>query len=194
MIITTTWRNLNLAIVILFGTLLSGCCFLSKPTHDGKPDFDFDASKIPDAIPKYEPLNPTCNSNYSQDGHRYHVLKSAKGFHKSGIASWYGTMFHKNYTSTGDRFNLYAMTAASTTLPLPSCVKVTNLENGKHVIVRVNDRGPFRKNRILDLSYAAAKKLGYAETGTAKVDVQVITVKKPVIAKLASTSKSSKKV
>lgn len=178
---TITIKNKsNIILLILFGILqLSGCCFINKPTHDGAPDFDFDASKIPDAIPKYEPLNPTCNSDYRVDGHHYHVLKNDIGYHKRGIASWYGTLFHKNYTSTGDRFNLYGMTAASTTLPLPTYVKVTNLDNGKQVVVRVNDRGPFRKGRILDLSYAAAKKLGYAAIGTAHVDVVAINFKAP---------------
>lgn len=169
----------SVTIFLIATSLLTGCSFINKPKGDSAPIFDFNASKIPDAVPKYEPLDPTCNSNYTMDGHRYHVLKSAKGYDKIGVASWYGTLFHKHYTSTGEKYNLYGMTAASTTLPLPSYAKVTNLENGRQVIVKVNDRGPFRKNRILDLSYAAAKKLGYAAKGTAKVEVVAITFPKP---------------
>lgn len=176
----TIYRSLGIILIILFCLAqLSGCSFLSKPTKDGAPAFDFDASKIPDAVPKYEPLNRKCNTSYVVRGHRYHVLKSAAGYHQRGFASWYGTKFDKHRTSTGEKFNLYAMTAASTTLPLPTYVKVTNLTNGRHVIVKVNDRGPFRHKRILDLSYAAAKKLGFAGRGTTYVDVLAITFKSP---------------
>lgn len=173
----SNYRSLSIILIILFCLAqLSGCSFLSKPTHrDGAPAFDFDASRIPDAVPKNEPLNKSCNKNYSFHGHRYHVLRTAYGYHRQGIASWYGTKFHKHKTSTGERFSVYGMTAASTTLPLPTYVKVTNLANGKHVIVKVNDRGPFRHKRILDVSYAAAKKLGFASRGTARVDVVAIT-------------------
>lgn len=177
---TIKFRNLvTIALLALFCIGQSGCTFITKPKGDSAPTFDFNATKIPDATPQYLPFDPTCNSDYTMYGHRYHVLKSAKNYHKIGIASWYGTLFHKHYTSTGEKYNLYSMTAASTTLPLPSFVKVKNLENGKEVIVKVNDRGPFRKNRILDLSYAAAKKLGYAAKGTAKVEVTSITFNPP---------------
>jgi rare lipoprotein A len=175
------YRSFSIILIILFCLAqLSGCSFLSKPTHrDGAPALDFDASKIPDAVPKNEPLNPSCNHSYTFRGHRYYVLKSAVGYHQRGVASWYGVKFHKHRTSTGERYNLYAMSAASTTLPLPTYVKVTNLANGKHVIVKVNDRGPFRHKRILDVSYAAAKKLGFANKGTARVDVLAITFGNP---------------
>lgn len=111
---------------------------------------------------------------YYVKGRAYHVLNSAQHYNKVGMASWYGAKFHGKRTSTNERFDMYAMTAASPELPLPAYVKVTNLENGKHVIVKINDRGPFRKNRILDLSYMAAKKLGFSGKGTAMVRVAAI--------------------
>jgi rare lipoprotein A len=154
---------------------LSGCSFLFKKHQiDGPPDVDFDASKIPDAVPKVEPLSRGCNKDYIVYGKRYHVLKSAKGYNKRGLASWYGTKFHGQYTSNQERYSLYSMTAASRELPLPTYVKVKNLKNGKIIIVKVNDRGPFYCDRIIDLSYAAAKKLGFAGHGTALVQVTAI--------------------
>jgi len=163
--------------IILFClSQLAACSFVghSQGGADGAPRGDFDASKIPDAVPKKEHINPHTNKPYTVFGHRYIVLKNAKGYDKYGMASWYGTKFHGRYTSTNERYSVYGMTAASPVLPIPSYVQVTNLANNKKVIVRVNDRGPFAANRIMDLSYAAAKKLGYAGQGTARVRVTAI--------------------
>ncbi|MDX8387115.1 MAG: septal ring lytic transglycosylase RlpA family protein [Ghiorsea sp.] len=117
---------------------------------------------------------------YKIDGKMYYPLESAAGYNETGIGSWYGKKFHGNKTANGERYDMYAMTAAHTTLPMPSMVLVTNLENGKSVKVRVNDRGPFVKSRLIDLSYSAARALGYAEKGTTRVRVQSLDVPKQV--------------
>jgi len=111
---------------------------------------------------------------YKVDGQWYYPLKTADGYDQTGVASWYGRQFHGRKTANGERYDMYTMSAAHKTLPLPSMVRVTNLDNGRSVIVRVNDRGPFVKNRIIDLSYAAAKALGYNTKGTAHVRVQAV--------------------
>ncbi len=111
---------------------------------------------------------------YEQDGKVYHVLDSADGYIDVGVASWYGKKFHGRRTSSGEIYDMYHFTAAHKTLPLPSYARVTNLDTGISVVVKVNDRGPFVKNRLIDLSYAAAKKLGYDDKGTARVEVQVL--------------------
>lgn len=125
--------------------------------------------------PKKEPLsrygNPT---EYYVDGRKYQVMKSSSGYKTTGTASWYGKKFHKQRTSSGEAYNMYVMTAAHKTLPLPSYVKVTNLENNKVAVVRVNDRGPFHVNRVIDLSYAAAVKLGVYPKGTAHVQIETL--------------------
>lgn len=162
-------------IIIFCLTQLAACSFnrhkYSSSSYDGAPTFNFDASKIPDAVPKKEAINRYNSKPYVVRGHRYVVLKSADGYSKYGVASWYGMKFHGHTTATNEAYNVVAMTAASTELPLPSYAQVTNMENGKQIIVRVNDRGPFACHRIMDLSYAAAKKLGFAGQGTAKVHV-----------------------
>lgn len=123
-------------------------------------------------LPKNEPYSRYGNpGSYSVQGRKYQVLKTASGYKARGIASWYGTKFHKQRTSSGDNYDMYAMTAAHKTLPLPSYVRVKNLENGREAVVRVNDRGPFRHDREIDLSYAAAVKLGMLPKGTARVEV-----------------------
>lgn len=128
-------------------------------------------SHIPDAVPRAEPLSATGNQPYTVLGKTYYPLKSAAGYQERGIASWYGKQFHGKLTSDGEHYNMYAMTAAHKTLPLPSYARVTNLNNGRSVIVRINDRGPFLENRLIDLSYAAAAKLGILATGTGIVEV-----------------------
>jgi rare lipoprotein A len=132
-----------------------------------------DVSRIPDAVPmpNYGPIK---NNPYTVLGKTYFPLNDATSYRVTGTASWYGTKFHGQATANGETYDLYGMTAAHKTLPLPSYVRVTNLDNGKSVIVRVNDRGPFYSDRVIDLSFAAAKKLGYAETGTAHVRVEGI--------------------
>jgi len=115
---------------------------------------------------------------YDVLGKRYYVLKSSDGYHARGVASWYGRDFHGLATSSGETYNMHAMTAAHTTLPIPTWVEVTNLTNGKHVTVKVNDRGPFVRGRILDLSYGAAERLGMTVTGTAPVAIEVVALSK----------------
>lgn len=112
--------------------------------------------------------------SYRVKGHTYHVRNTTKDFQQQGIASWYGEPFHHERTSSGEIYDMYEMTAAHKTLPLPSVVKVRNLENGREVVVKVNDRGPFHDGRVIDLSYAAAKKLGMANQGTASVRVEAM--------------------
>lgn len=128
--------------------------------------------------PKFEPMSRYGNpASYRVEGQRYDVMTSAKNYKKRGIASWYGTKFHKKRTSSGEDYNMYAMTAAHRTLPIPSYIRVKNLNNGRVAIVRVNDRGPFHSSRIVDLSYAAANYLGLLPKGTAPVEIQAIAPK-----------------
>ena len=143
--------------------------------QDGAPDHHIDVAMIQDAEPKVEPRARYGNpESYVVFGKRYYPMKSAKGYKERGIASWYGTKFHGRKTSSGEPYDLAKMTAAHKTLPLPTYAKVTNLKNGRSVIVKVNDRGPFHENRIIDLSYAAALKLGTKATGTGFVEVEAI--------------------
>lgn len=156
---------------------LNGCATYDYffPTRDGAPTTQIDVSKIPNPTPHHEPKSRYGNmSTYTVRGKQYHVLPSAHGFHQRGTASWYGTKFNGQLTSSREPYDMWAMTAASRTLPLPTYVRVTNLENHRQIIVRVNDRGPFHSDRILDLSYAAAKKLGMMAKGTATVEVAAI--------------------
>lgn len=142
---------------------------------DGPPPRDVDVSKLPDAVPKIEPITKAGNPNpYTVLGKTYHLLPVGAAYKERGTASWYGNKFHGRKTSNGETYNMYAMTAAHKTLRIPGYVRVTNLENGRSVIVRVNDRGPFHGDRIIDLSYAAAKKLDYSDKGTARVEVVAI--------------------
>lgn len=146
-----------------------------SPGRDSGPAHPVDVSGVPDAVPHPEPRSKYGNpSSYVVAGHRYHVMRSAQGYRARGIASWYGRKFHGRRTSSGERYDMYAMTAAHKELPLPTYCRVTNLNNGRSVIVRVNDRGPFHENRIIDLSYAAARKLGMVGHGTAPVEVEAI--------------------
>ncbi|NOQ87403.1 MAG: septal ring lytic transglycosylase RlpA family protein [Gammaproteobacteria bacterium] len=131
--------------------------------------------EIPDAVPvAVKPSRYGNPDSYKVFGKTYYVKDSAQGFHQKGIASWYGNKFHGERTSSGEDYNMYAMTAAHKTLPIPVYVEVTNLDNGRKATVRVNDRGPFHEGRIIDLSYAAATKLGVAKTGTANVSIRVV--------------------
>lgn len=131
--------------------------------------------------PKNEPYSRYGNpSSYAVSGQTYKVMKSSGGYKARGIASWYGTKFHAKRTSSGDKYDMYAMTAAHRTLPLPTYVRVKNLNNGRVAIVKVNDRGPFHSNRLIDLSYAAATKLGVFPSGTAMVEVEALSTGKQV--------------
>jgi rare lipoprotein A len=152
---------------------LSSCSHLSR--KDGAPNDDIDVSRIPDASPRPEPLAKYGNYNsYVVFGKRYYTLKNSNHYNQVGTASWYGTKFHAHKTSSGEPYNMLAMTAAHKTLPLPTYVEVTNLKNNRKIIVKVNDRGPFAPNRIIDLSYVAAKKLGMIGHGTTQVRVKAI--------------------
>ena len=131
-----------------------------------------DLAAIPDAVPRVEPLNRFANRPYQAFGKDYVPLTRVAPFRETGIASWYGRRYHAGATSSGERYDMYAMTAAHPTLPIPSYARVTNLANGRSVVVRINDRGPFHADRIIDLSYTAAWKLGYVEAGSARVEVE----------------------
>jgi rare lipoprotein A len=130
---------------------------------------------VPDAVPRYEPHSIHGNPPfYDVFGKRYFVLSSSADYVERGVASWYGPGFHKVRTSTGEPYDMYGMSAAHKTLPIPCYVRVTNLQNGRSVVVRVNDRGPFVGNRIIDLSYTAAAKLDMLRNGTAMVEVRTV--------------------
>ena len=129
---------------------------------------------VPDAEPRAEPLHRFANRPYQVFGKEYVPLASGGAFRQRGVASWYGRRFHGGMTSTGEPYDMYAMTAAHPTLPVPSYVRVTNVANGASVVVRVNDRGPFHAERVIDLSYTAAYRLGFAEAGSALVDIEAV--------------------
>ncbi|MGD8884072.1 MAG: septal ring lytic transglycosylase RlpA family protein [Gammaproteobacteria bacterium] len=170
-------------------TLLSGCGTFSGQ-QDSAPDVAMDWDSIADAVPRREPLSERGNpESYSVNGKRYFVNFDTAGFKQQGIASWYGTKFHGRTTSSGEPYDMYKMTAAHKTLPLPSYVKVTNLRNQKQVIVKVNDRGPFVGDRIIDLSYAAAQKLDIAHKGTAHVEIEIAPA--DIVDHTASTNDTS---
>jgi len=165
-------------IFILFNCfLLFSCGRLDKvlTPGDSAPKSKIDVTTIPNAVPKSESKSRYGNpSSYVVFGKRYYVMDSSKGYAEKGIASWYGTKFHGRRTSSGETYDMYAMTAAHKTLPLPTYVRVTNLNNKKFVILKVNDRGPFHENRIIDLSYTAAIKLDIIKKGTGLVEVRAI--------------------
>jgi len=144
--------------------------------QDGAPSDFFDVSKVKPVTPKKEPLSRYGNQNpYVVWGKKYHLLPSAKNYRAVGVASWYGTKFQGHRTSSGEPYDMFKLTAAHKSLPLPSYLRVTNLQNGRQIIVRVNDRGPFHDDRLIDLSYAAAHILGIAQKGTGSVKVEAIT-------------------
>lgn len=158
---------------VMAGSSVAGPGAFARPHRDGAPWWDVDVSRIPDAVPM--PHHGAYKANpYTVLGKTYYPINDARRYQAVGTASWYGTKFHGQATANGEAYDLYGMTAAHKTLPLPSYVRVTNLDNGSSVILRVNDRGPFYSDRIIDLSFAAAKKLGYAESGTARVKVEGI--------------------
>lgn len=149
--------------------------------HDSAPGQKIDVSHVADAVPRTEPKSRYGNpESYVVRGKRYHTLSSNAGYHERGIASWYGTKFHGHRTSSGESYDMYMMSAAHKTLPLPSYARVTNLRNNKSVIVKINDRGPFHDNRLIDLSYAAASRLEILGKGTGLVEVEVINPERQV--------------
>jgi len=155
--------------------LTLSACSVAPYRDSGPPPGSINVSSIPNAVPKVEPRSKFGNpSSYVVNGRRYYVMASSKGYVERGIASWYGRKFDGHRTSSGETYDMYGMTAAHKELPLPTYVEVTNLKNGRRVVVKVNDRGPFQKNRIIDLSYAAAAKLGIIKHGTGLVEVRAI--------------------
>lgn len=160
--------------LIIFISFFLASCSSHIKRGDGPPNFYVDETKIPNARPRPVKLSRIGNKPYVVFGKRYYVMRSSKYYTATGIASWYGTMFHKRHTSSGEPYNMLAMTAAHRSLPLPTFVEVTNLKNHRKIIVKVNDRGPFHSNRIIDLSYVAAKKLGMLQKGTAPVRITAI--------------------
>jgi rare lipoprotein A len=192
---TSTRSMLRSAFLFSLLLTLTACSTTPSSTrrypllYDKPPTFRINVNKIPNAVPKAEPLSKRGNpKSYVVFGRRYYVMKSAKGYHAKGTASWYGMKFHRFQTANGETYNVAAMTAAHKTLPLPTYLQVTNLRNGKKIIVKVNDRGPFVNNRLIDLSYAAAKKLDMTNSGTAPVAVRAII---PGITRLASNSNTA---
>ena len=190
-ILLGSWARISfMRIVFIFLFLLLSACVTervknqSAPTqpasryailHDSAPSGPHPAA-FKSIHPKAEPLSHYGNpARYQVDGKEYRVMATAKGYKSRGLASWYGVKFHKQRTSSGDAYDMYAMTAAHKTLPLPTYVKVKNLSNGRTATVKVNDRGPFHSDRLIDLSYAAATQLGILPQGTALVEIEAIS-------------------
>lgn len=175
-----------ITIVIAIG-VLAGCSTLGRPIGPPRavpvvppPPPPANVDSIPDAVPRVEPRSAHGNPPfYDVMGKRYFVLGAADGYVERGVASWYGPTFHGVNTSSGERYDMYAMTAAHKTLPLPTYARVTNLRNGRSVTVRINDRGPFVANRLIDLSYTAAAKLDMLREGTTFVEVRALTPGEP---------------
>jgi rare lipoprotein A len=163
-------------LVLSLALLASGCAH--EPKSDKRRTIDPDA--VPDAVPKVEPLSRYGNPpTYEVYGRRYTTLSDQRGFVDRGIASWYGEDFHGKRTSSGETYDMFEMTAAHKELPLPTYARVTNLENGRSIVVKINDRGPFHANRIIDLSWVAAAKLRLAAKGTGLVEVRAIDPNDP---------------
>jgi len=169
-------QNISLIILLLLITACSSNSGRYQQKNDSTPTRVPTASELVDITPRSEPHSRGGNkSQYSVRGKTYSVLKSAENFSQTGTASWYGKKFHGHLTSNGEIYNMYTMSAAHKNLPLPTYLKVTNNANNKSVIVRVNDRGPFHEDRIIDLSYSAAYKIGMMKTGVANVTITAIT-------------------
>jgi rare lipoprotein A len=167
--------------VAALAALIAACGTTPKKAgyyqDDGPPDrVPGSIASIPDAVPRVEPLHRATSKPYTALGRTYTPLTGDAPFRQRGMASWYGRQFHGNRTANGETYDMFAMTAAHPILPIPSYVRVTNMRSGRSVIVRVNDRGPFKHDRIIDLSYAAATKLGIAAAGTGEVEVERITM------------------
>jgi rare lipoprotein A len=190
------WQGLRFAPLMALLALLAACSTTppqntARSTPPGHPELPWsggryykddgpganvpeDIDRIADARPRDEPVHRGTLRPYSVFGVRYTPMRSRQSFVEEGRASWYGRKFHGKQTATGEAYDMYAMTGAHKTLPLPSYVRVTNLENGRAVVVRVNDRGPFHSDRIIDLSYAAAYKLGYLQKGSTRVRIEAV--------------------
>ncbi len=186
----TVW---SATLLLISSLLLSACGSLPHNRYgfaqDSAPAKDIDHTRVANAVPRVEPRSKYGNpKSYVVQGKRYTVRQSAHDFVQTGDASWYGTKFHGHRTSSGEPYDMYAMTAAHKTLPIPSYVEVHNLDNQRKIIVRVNDRGPFVSGRIIDLSYVAAKKLDITTRGTGRVKIRVINPAAPAKTPQASTT------
>ncbi|MGR2766543.1 septal ring lytic transglycosylase RlpA family protein [Photobacterium ganghwense] len=169
---------------LLLLLILAGCSSTSNNerydlANDKAPESSPTLDHIEDAQPRYEPQSLAGNKDYTLRGNDYKIIRGQQPFTEEGYASWYGKKFHGHRTSNGEIYDMYSMTAAHKTLPLPSYVKVTNQNNGRSVVVRVNDRGPFHDGRIIDLSMAAAARLDVIKYGTAPVKIELINIDKP---------------
>ncbi len=185
-------RAVELLVCSLIAGLLAACSSPSIQRSGGyyKDDGPGDHTpsgllNVPDAQPRAEPFLPRANRPYSVFGKTYVPITDNRPYKQQGIGSWYGKKFHGNKTSSGELYDMYKMTAAHPILPIPSYARVTNLDNGKHVIVRINDRGPFHSGRLIDLSYTAALKLDYIGKGSGKVEVERVFVGEPAPARVA---------
>lgn len=192
MTLVTQRSNLTSCFVIFMAVILTACqssrpvgnVSSSQPSSGGRYAIEndiainepIDIASIREVIPREERRTSAGNkSPYTVNGRTYHVLEDEQGYSEVGMASWYGRKFHGHLTSNGEIYDMFQLSAAHTTLPIPSYVRVTNLDNGRSVIARVNDRGPFHPGRVVDMSYAGAVLLGYARTGTARVKVEALT-------------------
>jgi rare lipoprotein A len=169
----------RLASFLLIAVLLASCGGKSKTKsadQDGPSYSGIKASDVKDAVPGDEPLARYGNhSPYEVFGKKYTVMSSSRGYREKGVASWYGSKFHGRRTSSGEIYDMHLATAAHKSLPLPTYAEVTNLDNGRRVIVKINDRGPFKDDRIIDMSYGAALRLGMIGSGTANVEVRALS-------------------
>jgi rare lipoprotein A len=213
--VPSSYHWTRLALVLGLIALMAGCANSSKRDRDsgggstsapssgryqGKdkdwgPEQEIDMSHVPDAVPRYELRTIAGNKNpYTVLGKTYVLMDDERAYKERGIASWYGYKFNGERTSNGESYDMFAMTGAHKTLPIPSYVRVTNLDNKKSVIVRINDRGPFHDDRIVDLSYAAAQRLGITRMGTGRVELEVIVPegdpRPPLLAKKSRVPKS----
>jgi len=167
------------AIALVLFVFLAGCGSSPRPggyyKDDGPPERPpANLERVADALPRAEPLHKFANRPYTALGQQYLPMTSVQPFRQRGLASWYGKRYHGQKTSSGEVYDMYAMSAAHPTLPIPSYARVTNLSNGRSVVVRINDRGPFKSARVIDLSYVAAYKLGFVQAGQAQVEVEAI--------------------
>jgi rare lipoprotein A len=166
------------AIILLLVSSVAGCSFLSGggstdgPGADPPPNLE----RVPDAVPRSEALHAWANRPYTVFGQQYVPTPGVRTYRERGMASWYGRKFHGQPTSSGERYDMYAMTGAHPTLPIPSYVRVTNLRNDRSVVIRLNDRGPFIGARILDVTRPVAKELGFYDAGLAPVRIEVLSV------------------
>ena len=167
----------GLSVTLPVVLLMTGCAAFERDDRaPSRPRAGLET--LPDPVVRDEPLSRWGNDDYVEGGRTYRILPTAAGYDRVGVASWYGLKFHGRRTSSGETYDMYRLSAAHPTLPIPGYARVRNLENGRETVVRVNDRGPFHGARFLDLSYAAAVKLGFAEQGTARVRVTALAESK----------------